>query len=158
MTKIIYLGLGSNMGERAAQLREAIGRLPGIGVEPLRESAMLETAPMYVADQPMFLNMVVEAETELLPRVLLKRLLGIEQEMGRKRVVAKGPRLIDIDLLFYGRFVIDAPELKVPHPGIEERHFVLKPLVELAPDFRHPVSGKTMRELWEALKPTSSAS
>lgn len=147
MSKRIYLGLGSNLGGRESHLRRAIELLPAAGVTPLRLSSTYETRPMYVTDQPMFLNMVVEAETDAPPRLLIKRLQRIERQMGRQRAAANGPRNIDIDILLYGDKVIQAPELVVPHPRIEERRFVLEPLAELAPELRHPVTGKSIREM-----------
>lgn len=148
--KRVYLGLGTNLGNREHNLQEAVDRLHRGGVEVLRVSPVYETKPMYVEDQPLFLNMVIEGQTSILPRVLLKRLKSIEREIGRKPSKQNGPRTIDIDILFYSGFVITAPELTVPHPHLAERRFVLEPLVKLAPEFRHPVSRKTMRELLAA--------
>jgi 2-amino-4-hydroxy-6-hydroxymethyldihydropteridine diphosphokinase len=111
---------------------------------------------MYVKQQPAFLNMVVEGETEVMPRTLLRRLQAIERSMGRKRTTAQpnGPRVIDIDILFYGRFVVEAPpDLVVPHPRMHERRFVLEPLVEIAPELRHPVTKKSIRELLKGIEP-----
>ena len=139
--KRVYLGLGSNLGNRQDNLEEAVRRLEQEGVAPLQCSSIWETEPREILDQPWFLNMVVEAETRLLPRQLLACIQRIELAMGRRRIVAKGPRLIDIDILFYGRTVADAEDLVIPHPAIAERRFVLEPLAELAPDLRHPVSG-----------------
>jgi 2-amino-4-hydroxy-6-hydroxymethyldihydropteridine diphosphokinase len=102
---------------------------------------------MDVRSQPWFLNLVAEIETDLFPMVLLKRLNRIERQLGRKRTIAKGPRSIDIDILLFEKFVINTDELSVPHPLMMERRFVLEPLAELAPDLRHPVNRKTMREL-----------
>jgi 2-amino-4-hydroxy-6-hydroxymethyldihydropteridine diphosphokinase len=106
-----------------------------------------ETEPQDFHDQPWFLNLVVEVETELFPRLLLARLQAIELGMGRKRGVPKGPRPIDIDILLFGDFVIGTKELEIPHPRMSERRFVLEPLAELAADLVHPVNGKTVREL-----------
>lgn len=113
----------------------------------LRASSVYETAPRDVEDQPWFLNQVLECETDLFPRQLLERLQKIERAMGRKRRMAKGPREIDLDILLYGDAVVKAPELEIPHPRLAERRFVLEPLVELAPEKRHPGTRRTMREL-----------
>jgi len=151
--KTAYLALGSNIGDREANLREALARLEAADVRVTRKSSIYETEPRYVRDQPEFLNAVVEAETGLFPLQLLKRARKIEKEMGRQRVTPNGPRNIDIDILFYGKSVIDAPELQVPHPRIAERSFVLEPLAEIAPQLRHPLTGKTASEMLAALEP-----
>jgi 2-amino-4-hydroxy-6-hydroxymethyldihydropteridine diphosphokinase len=151
--KTAYLALGSNVGDREANLRQAVERLETGEIRVTRKSSVYETAPQYVRDQAEFLNAVVEVETLLFPLQLLARVRNIEQDMGRRRVTPKGPRNIDIDILFYGRSVIDSPELQVPHPRIAERRFVLEPLAEIAPDFRHPQTGKTAREMLVVLEP-----
>jgi 2-amino-4-hydroxy-6-hydroxymethyldihydropteridine diphosphokinase len=145
--KQAFLSLGSNLGDREAHLLAALERLEATGIHVLRRSSIYETEPRDLPDQPWFLNLVVEVETELFPRLLLARLQAIELGMGRKRGVPKGPRPIDIDILLFGDFVIGTKELEVPHPRISERRFVLEPLAELAPDLRHPVNGKTVREM-----------
>ena len=150
MVKKVYLSLGSNMGDRETNLQRAIDLLHAPDLRIVRCSRVLETAPRDLPNQPWFLNLVLECETEIFPMILLKRLQHIEKEMGRQRRIAKGPRLIDIDIVLYGRFVIDTPALTVPHPAMTERRFVLEPLAELAPDLRHPVSRRTMRELLAA--------
>lgn len=149
--KTIYLGLGSNVGNREANLQEAVDRIAKAGITLLRASSVYETKPMYVTDQGMFLNLVLEGRTDGFPRLTLKRLQQIERTMGRKRVVDKGPRSIDIDILLFGRFVVDAAELVIPHPRMPERQFVLEPLAELAPNLRHPVSRKSIREMLKQL-------
>jgi 2-amino-4-hydroxy-6-hydroxymethyldihydropteridine diphosphokinase len=151
--KSVLLALGSNLGDREANLREAVHRLESDEVHVLRRSSLYETAPRDLLDQPWFLNAVVEAETSLFPMQLLKRAREIEQQMGRRRVTPKGPRNIDIDILFYGRSVISTAELEVPHPRIAQRRFVLEPLAEIAPDFRHPLTGKTAGEMLAVLEP-----
>lgn len=147
MSKIVYLSLGSNVGDRARNLCAAIDELTLAGVAVRRVSSTYETAPLDLTDQPMFLNLVVEAETALMPRQLLARTARIERSLGRKRTVAKGPRTIDIDILLYGSSVINTIDLTVPHPRLAARRFVLEPLAEIAPDLRHPVTRRTAREM-----------
>jgi 2-amino-4-hydroxy-6-hydroxymethyldihydropteridine diphosphokinase len=151
--KTIFLALGSNLGDREANLRDALRRLESADLGVTRRSSLYETAPQELLDQPAFLNAVIEAETNLFPMQLLARVREVEREMGRRRVTPKGPRNIDIDILFYGRSVIASPELEVPHPRIAQRRFVLEPLAEIAPGFRHPLIGKTASEMLQALEP-----
>lgn len=151
--KTAFLGLGSNVGDREAHLREAVKHLESNEVRVLRRSSLYETAPQEMLDQPWFLNAVVQVETRLFPMQLLARVRQIERDMGRRRVTPKGPRNIDIDILFYGRVVMATAELEVPHPRIAQRRFVLDPLAEIAPDFRHPMTGKTAHEMLNALEP-----
>jgi 2-amino-4-hydroxy-6-hydroxymethyldihydropteridine diphosphokinase len=148
--KRIYLSLGSNLGDRVAKLRAAIDRLAAPDLRILRVSKVYETEPVDVADQPWFLNLVVEAETDLFPLQLLSRVGRIERALGRVRTSAKGPRTIDIDILLYANAVVHSPKLDIPHPRMAERRFVLMPMVNLAPDLRHPLSHRSMRELLEA--------
>ncbi|MGE5488583.1 MAG: 2-amino-4-hydroxy-6-hydroxymethyldihydropteridine diphosphokinase [bacterium] len=147
----VYLSLGSNLGDRAEYLRRAIEALDQAGVRVLRVSRVRETEPVDVTDQPRFLNLVVEAETDLAPGELLARTQAIERELGRVRTRPKGPRTIDIDILLYGSLVAETPELSVPHPRMAMRRFVLEPLAELAPDLRHPVTQETAREMLAAV-------
>jgi 2-amino-4-hydroxy-6-hydroxymethyldihydropteridine diphosphokinase len=147
--KKIYLSIGSNLGDRREHLREAIGRLGAEEIRVLRESSIYETEPRDVRDQPWFLNQVVEAETDLFPRQLLARLQKIEREMGRKRGVAKGPRVIDLDIVLFANSIVQTPELVIPHPRMRERRFVLEPLAELSPDLPHPRTRRTVREMLE---------
>lgn len=147
MLKRVYLSLGSNRGEREQLLEQALARLAAAGLRLRQVSAVYETEPLERRDQPWFLNLVVEADTDLFPRLLLGRLQRIERQMGRRPTSVKGPRLIDIDLLLYGEAVIRTPELVVPHPRMHLRRFVLEPLAELAPELRHPLTGQTVREL-----------
>lgn len=152
MTARVFVALGSNLGDRAAQLDAAIGRLSE-RVRIDRRSPVYETAPLYVTDQPAFLNVVVSGETELGPASLLAATQAIERALGRVRGRRFGPRAIDLDILFYGDAVVDTPDLVVPHPRIPERRFVLQPLNDIAPDWRHPVTGQTVAEMLASLPP-----
>jgi 2-amino-4-hydroxy-6-hydroxymethyldihydropteridine diphosphokinase len=145
--KHVFIALGSNVGDRAAQLRQAREQIAAPDLRIVRASSIYETAPRDIEDQPWFLNQVIECETDLFPRQLLARLKQIERAMGRKKRVAKGPREIDLDILLYGDSVVKAPELEVPHPRMAERRFVLEPLAEIAPEKRHPGTRKTVREM-----------
>jgi 2-amino-4-hydroxy-6-hydroxymethyldihydropteridine diphosphokinase len=151
--KTAFLALGSNIGDREANLRDAVNRLASDQIRVLRRSSLYETAPQELLDQPWFLNAVVEIETSMFPMQLLAFVREIEHRMGRRRETPKGPRNIDIDILFYGRTVIATPELEVPHLRIAQRRFVLEPLAEIAPEFRHPLTGKTAGEMLAALEP-----
>jgi 2-amino-4-hydroxy-6-hydroxymethyldihydropteridine diphosphokinase len=134
----VYLSLGSNIGAKAANLRVAIAELPTAGVRVALISSIYETQPVDYLDQNWFLNCVVAGETSVAPLDLLHGLRGIETRMGSKKEFPKGPRLIDIDILLYGDETIDTSELQVPHPRMTQRRFVLAPLSEIAPQFRHP--------------------
>ena len=136
--KTVYLSLGSNVGEREANLRAAIAALPAAGVRVTRVSAFYETEPVDYLEQAWFVNCVVQGGTEAAALELLRALREIETRMGSKKLVAKGPRLIDMDILLYGQETIDTPELQVPHPRMHLRRFVLVPLAEIAPDAVHP--------------------
>jgi 2-amino-4-hydroxy-6-hydroxymethyldihydropteridine diphosphokinase len=141
------------MGDRQSSLQEAIHALGRKDFAVTRVSSMYETAALEYTAQPDFLNCVVEAQTELLPMRLLQRVSGIERQIGRKRLVPKGPRVIDIDILLHGNAVVETPLLQIPHPRMTERRFVLEPLAELAPDLRHPILRRTIRELLMAAPP-----
>ncbi len=144
---VVYLGIGSNLGSRGDNCLMAISLLEASGLRIVKRSSMHETMPWGVTDQPEFINMAVEAETELSPRELLTLIKKIESDMGRQPGIKWGPRTIDIDILFYENKRICETDLFVPHPLIHEREFVLRPLSEIAPDMMHPVLGKTIKEL-----------
>jgi 2-amino-4-hydroxy-6-hydroxymethyldihydropteridine diphosphokinase len=146
VSETAYLSLGSNLGDRAANLRAALAQLEFDG-QVLAVSAFYETQPVDVPDQPWFLNCVVAIATDKAPRELLQFALKVEAEMGRLRMRHKGPRNIDIDILLFGDRVIDEPGLKIPHPAMQKRRFVLEPLAEIAPDAWHPQLRKTAEEL-----------
>lgn len=150
--KTVYIALGSNLGAPAANLLKARECLEKEGLHIRRASSLYETAPRGFADQPWFLNQVLEAETDLLPRQLMQRLLGIEREMGRLRTVPNGPRVIDLDVLLYADAIIKTEDLQIPHPRMAERRFVLDPLAEIAPDLRHPITGLTIKEMQAAVQ------
>jgi len=145
--KLIYLSLGSNLGDRAANLERAVRALPEIGVRVLRRSSIYETEPVDFLAQPWFLNCVVEAETLLVPYLLLEGMQAIERRLGSRKIVPRGPRIIDLDVLFYETNVIHEAGIEIPHPRLAQRRFVLVPLAELAPGLRHPVLRKTAAEL-----------
>ncbi|MGH9793813.1 MAG: 2-amino-4-hydroxy-6-hydroxymethyldihydropteridine diphosphokinase [Candidatus Acidiferrales bacterium] len=142
-----YLSLGSNVGERAEQIARAIAALGEAGVRVVRQSSLYRTEPVDFEVQSWFLNCVVEAETGLMPRQLLRAVRQVEQQLGRRKLVRRGPRAIDVDILLYGASRITAPDLEIPHPRMAERRFVLAPLAEIAPSLRHPALKKTVAEL-----------
>jgi 2-amino-4-hydroxy-6-hydroxymethyldihydropteridine diphosphokinase len=143
----IYLGIGSNLHDREGNCEKAIALLEDNRIKVTKRSSMIETEPWGVEEQPMFINMAVESDTELPPEELLKLLKEIEIKLGRKPGVRWGPRTIDLDILFYDDMILKTDELEIPHPGIEERDFVLKPLEEIAPDMVHPILKKSIKEL-----------
>lgn len=145
------IALGTNLGDRAGNLRRAIGMI-GRKMNLVGMSSVYETKPMYYEEQDWFLNCVVAVETDLRPHGLLRELQAMEMKLGRKRTVRYGPRVIDLDILFYGNEVISEPGLEIPHPKIAERPFVLVPLNEIRPDLFHPVLGRRTSELVGNLK------
>jgi 2-amino-4-hydroxy-6-hydroxymethyldihydropteridine diphosphokinase len=150
MSNIAYLSLGSNLGDRQTQLRDAIARLAAVG-RVLKVSSFYETEPVEFTEQPWFLNCAVEVETALPPEEFMRELLRIEAEMGRRRTQKKGPRSIDIDILLFGNEVVSSPDLTIPHPAMHQRRFVLEPVAEIAPQARHPILKKTIRRLLQEL-------
>jgi 2-amino-4-hydroxy-6-hydroxymethyldihydropteridine diphosphokinase len=152
-TSTVYLALGTNLGDRPANLRAAVAALsPTVTV--LEQSPVYETLPWGVTDQPAFLNMAIKGETRQRPQELLKHLKLLELQLGRLPSIRYGPRKIDIDILFYDNLIFDTPELTLPHPRLHERAFVLVPLADLAPDQVHPVLGRTIRQLLADLDTT----
>jgi 2-amino-4-hydroxy-6-hydroxymethyldihydropteridine diphosphokinase len=151
--KIVYLSLGSNIGDREQMLQSALDQLHAPDLAIKRVSSVYETEPVDLIEQRSFLNLVAEAETELFPMMLLSRIQKIELQLGRRRMgPAKGPRTIDIDILLYGASRVHSARLEIPHPRMHQRRFVLAPMIELAPDLRHPELRRTMRDLLASLE------
>lgn len=146
----IYVAFGANLGDRAATLRAARDRLPP-AVQVARSSSLYQTPPWGVLDQPPFLNAVCHARTALPPGELLAYLKAVERTLGRKDAPRWGPRAIDLDILFFDSLILDTPTLRIPHPLLHQRAFVLIPLREIAPTLRHPVLGSTIAALADAL-------
>jgi 2-amino-4-hydroxy-6-hydroxymethyldihydropteridine diphosphokinase len=143
---IVYLALGTNLGDRLMNLRQAMVSLTP-QMEVKSRSQIYETPPWGYEDQPKFLNQVIKAQTYLEPEPLLKHLKRLEVALGRKESFPNGPRLIDIDILFFDELVLNTPSLIIPHPRLHERAFVLLPLMDIAPNLIHPVTGKSVREM-----------
>lgn len=142
----VYLALGSNLGDRLTNLKQAIAALTP-QMEVKAKSAVYETPPWGYEDQPKFLNQVIKANTYLDPEPLLKHLKRLEVALGRQESFPNGPRLIDMDILFYDDLVLNSPSLVIPHPRLHERGFILLPLMDIAPDLVHPVQKKSVREM-----------
>jgi 2-amino-4-hydroxy-6-hydroxymethyldihydropteridine diphosphokinase len=152
---ITYIGIGSNIGDREKNCLTAIDMMNERGVSVTERSSIVETPPWGLEDQPRFMNMVACAGTRLEPLDLLNTLKEIERVMGRKKTVRWGPRLIDLDILFYDDLVLQRPGLEIPHPLIVEREFVLRPLNEIAPDMKHPVTGQSIRMIFQQFHQSS---
>jgi 2-amino-4-hydroxy-6-hydroxymethyldihydropteridine diphosphokinase len=150
---ILYLALGTNLGDRFANLQAAIAALPP-AIHVRSQSPVYEAPPWGLTDQPAFLNMVLKGETYLGPLALLAHLKHLETQLGRTPSIRWGPRLIDMDILFYDELILDTPELIIPHPHLHERAFVLVPLADLEPDLVHPVFSMPVRELLSAVDTT----
>jgi 2-amino-4-hydroxy-6-hydroxymethyldihydropteridine diphosphokinase len=145
-----YLSLGSNLGDRDANLQQAIRHLEAFGRVNAR-SSLYETEPMEVTNQPWFLNCAVAFETALGPHELLDSVLSIEKSMGRQRLIPKGPRVIDIDILFFDDQIENSADLTLPHPALHQRRFVLEPLAEIAPSLEHPILNQSVTEMLDLL-------
>jgi 2-amino-4-hydroxy-6-hydroxymethyldihydropteridine diphosphokinase len=148
---VVYLGIGSNLGDKQGNCLDALERLSTKGVSISKRSALYNTQPWGVKDQPDFVNMAVEAETLMSPEELLGALKEIEREMGRKTGIRWGPRVIDLDVLLYDDKIVQSKDLVIPHPLLHKRDFVLLPLAEISPECVHPVLNKTIRELAKEL-------
>lgn len=146
----VVIALGTNIGDRAANLETALQNV-AVFITEIERSPIYESAPKYVTDQPMFLNMVARGRTALDAQGLLTALKSVETDMGREPGVRNGPRLIDMDIVYFGDAVIETPTLIVPHPRLRERAFVLRPLCDIDPDRRDPVTGATVRQMLAAL-------
>lgn len=153
-----FVALGSNLGDRLTPMDAATERLAKLSRTPILRSHLYDTTPMYLETQPRFVNGVVRLQTELDPEPLLAALLAIETALGRVRGERNGPRVIDLDLLLWDDLVVSSAALALPHPRLHERPFVLRPMVDLAPELQHPTLGRTMRELWTALEQGLAAS
>ncbi len=148
---ITYISIGSNLGDREENCKQAINLIEKNGIVIKKQSRMYETAPCGLKGQPKFINMAVEVETDKKPEELLRVLKEIEKEIGRTETVKWGPRVIDLDIIFYNDLILKTQDLEIPHPYMHERAFVLKPLCEIAPDKKHPVIKKTVKEMLKNL-------
>ena len=147
-----YISIGSNLGDREENCKQALRLLHANGILIKKQSRMYETEPWGIKDQPKFINMAIEVETDKEPEEFLAVLKNIENEIGRTETVKWGPRVIDLDILFYDDLILKTEDLEIPHPLLHERDFVLKPLSEIAPDKKHPVTGKAVKEMLENIK------
>ena len=149
---ILYISIGSNLRDREENCRNAIKLLKENGIAVKKQSRMYETEPWGIKDQPKFINMAIKVETDKKPEDLFRILKEIEKEIGRTETTKWGPRVIDIDILFYEDLILKTDNLEIPHPLMHERAFVLKPLCEIAPDKKHSITGKTVKEMLENLE------
>jgi len=146
-----YIGIGSNLGNRKQNCEKAISLLTENRITVLKRSTMLETEPWGIKDQPKFINMAIKIDTILEPEDLLNLLKEIESAVGRTQTFRWGPRIIDLDILLYDNLILNTNNVQIPHPGIKDRDFVLRPLAEIAPDKIHPVFRKSIKELLREL-------
>jgi dihydroneopterin aldolase / 2-amino-4-hydroxy-6-hydroxymethyldihydropteridine diphosphokinase len=153
---VAYIGIGSNLGDREFNCKQAISLLRQKGITARKESSLYETKPWGIRDQPLFLNMAVEIETDLKPFELLRTLKDIEKEMGREETFLWGPRIIDLDILLYDNNIVDEKGLRIPHPHMQDREFVLRPLCEIAGEAIHPSLLLSIEELLQRLKSTEN--
>ncbi len=153
---VAYIGIGSNLGDREFNCKQAISLLRQKGTTVSKESSLYETKPWGVRDQPLFLNIAIEIETDLKPFELLRTLKDIEKEMGREETFLWGPRIIDLDILLYDNNIVDEKGLRIPHPHMQDREFVLRPLCEIAGDVTHPLLLLSIEELLRRLKSTEN--
>lgn len=149
---LVYIAFGSNIGDREKAIEEALSLIEQNKMTIAKKSTIYETEPYGYLEQPQFLNGVVEVKTNLSCREVLEKLLHIEDEVGRVREFKWGPRIIDLDIIFFNREIYDELDLKVPHPDMQNRNFVLKPLNELCPDYVHPIFNKTVFKLLDELR------
>lgn len=154
----VFLGLGTNLGDRRANLSDAVGLLSQTVGEIASKSDIYQTAAWGITDQPDFYNQVIKVHTHLFPLQLMASILDIEQQMGRQRIVKWGERLIDIDILFFENIIISTPNLIIPHPFIFQRRFVLEPLLDVQRNFVHPVYKRTVEELIQTTSDDSTIS
>lgn len=157
-TRIAFMSVGSNLGDREANLKGAIDGMCEAGIAVQRVSSIFETEPVGFLDQPWFLNIAVEGETRLGPRELLACLQKIEAAHGRVRLFPGAPRTLDVDILLFNNLIIDEPGLQIPHPRMTQRRFVLEPLAQIAPEVLHPVLKKTVRDLLTSCPDSSRVS
>lgn len=148
----VYIAFGSNIGDRYKAAEDAFKLIEENGIKILQKSKIYETEPYGYLDQPPFINGVLLAETEHSCREVLKRLLAIELDLGRVRKFKWGPRIIDLDIIFFNDEIYDEPDLKVPHPDMQNRAFVLKPLNDISPDYIHPILKKSVAIMLEELE------
>jgi dihydroneopterin aldolase / 2-amino-4-hydroxy-6-hydroxymethyldihydropteridine diphosphokinase len=153
---VAYIGIGSNLGDRELNCKQAIGLLRQKGITLRKESSLYETKPWGVTDQPLFLNMAIEIETDLKPLELLRTLKDTEKKMGREETFLWGPRIIDLDILLYDNNIVDEKGLRIPHPHMQDREFVLRPLCEIAGNVIHPSLLLSIEELLQRLKSTEN--